>query len=66
MKLMLCLVSLCVVSALANWSVVYGQRLPLLILTKEAADGHLTLVTMTASLPVGEWQLHQPPTGSAY
>lgn len=44
----------------------HGQCLPLPTLTKELADGHLSVSTLGTYLPSIEWQLHQPPAGTVY
>jgi hypothetical protein len=44
----------------------HGQCLPLQTLTKELADGHLSVRTLGTYLPSIEWQLHQPSAGTIY
>jgi hypothetical protein len=44
----------------------HSQCLPLQVLTKEVADGHLSPPNLAPYLPSSEWQLHQPATGAAY
>jgi hypothetical protein len=44
----------------------HSQCLPLQVLTKEVADGHLSPPNLAPYLPSSEWQFHQPATGTAY
>jgi hypothetical protein len=44
----------------------HSQCLPLQVLTKEVADGHLSPPNLAPYLPSSEWQFHQPTTGAAY
>lgn len=44
----------------------HSQCLPLQVLTKEVADGHLSPPNLAPYLPSSEWQFHQPTTGATY
>ena len=66
MKGPLRLFCLLLLAGLCRSMAAYSQCLTLQALTQNLQEGRLTPTTLTASLPEGEWEMHQPASGPVY